>query len=118
MEKSSYFYVLHCKDNSFYGGYTTDLDRRLSEHNEGIGAKYTRAQSRRPLRMIYAEKYETRSEATKAEAAFKKQTRLQKELYLKNGGVRFPLDESAKRIVINCTVNREEGKANEKPEKL
>lgn len=84
MANKHYFYVLHCKDNSFYGGYTTDLERRLKEHNEGIGAKYTRLASRRPLKMIHAEAFETRSEATKAEAAFKKLSRLQKERYLKS----------------------------------
>ena len=55
--KVSYFYVLWCKDRSFYAGYTTDLKRREKEHNEGIGAKYTRPVSRRPLKMIYAETF-------------------------------------------------------------
>jgi putative endonuclease len=92
--KPSYFYVLWCKDRSFYAGYTTDLKRREAEHNEGIGAKYTRPKNRRPLKMIYAETFETRSEATKAEAAFKKLTRPQKENYLKENGVPFPLAKS------------------------
>ncbi|MBO0432379.1 GIY-YIG nuclease family protein [Enterococcus sp. DIV0660C] len=82
METKHYFYVLACKDNTFYGGYTTNLERRLAEHNNGTGAKYTRLRKRRPLQMIHAECFETRSEATKAEAAFKKLTRKQKELYL------------------------------------
>ncbi len=54
-----YFYVLRCNDQSFYGGYTTDLSRRLLEHNKGIGAKYTRPASRRPLQMIHAESFST-----------------------------------------------------------
>lgn len=41
METDHYFYVLHCKDDTFYGGYTTDPARRLKEHNSGTGAKYT-----------------------------------------------------------------------------
>lgn len=82
MATKHYFYVLHCKDGTYYGGYTTDLIRRLAEHNQGIGAKYTRLASRRPLQMIHAEQFTTRSEATKAEAAFKKLTRPQKEHYL------------------------------------
>lgn len=77
-----YFYVLHCKDNSFYGGYTTDLVRRLHEHNSGTGAKYTHPASRRPLQMIHAEHFTNRVDATRAEAAFKKLTRRQKERYL------------------------------------
>lgn len=81
--KSFFFYVLLCKDHSFYGGYTTDLKRRLDEHNSGSGAKYTHPQSRRPAEMIHAEIFETKSEAMKAEAAFKKLKRPQKEIYLK-----------------------------------
>ncbi|OTN76907.1 GIY-YIG nuclease superfamily protein [Enterococcus sp. 8G7_MSG3316] len=77
-----YFYVLRCRDQTFYGGYTTDLSRREKEHNLGIGAKYTRPASRRPLHMIHAEAFSTRSEATKAEAAFKKLPRREKERYL------------------------------------
>ena len=41
-KKSHYFYVLLCQDGSFYGGYTTEPERRLTEHNSGTGAKYTR----------------------------------------------------------------------------
>lgn len=89
-KKTSYFYVLHCKDQSFYAGYTTNLKRREAEHNAGTGAKYTRAGSRRPLTMIYAESYNSRSEAMKAEAAFKKLSRPQKEKYLAENGLTPP----------------------------
>lgn len=82
MAADHFFYVLLCSDNSFYGGYTTDLTRRLTEHNKGFGAKYTHPKSRRPVQMIHAEHFSTRSEATKAEAAFKKLPRKQKEKYL------------------------------------
>ncbi|MGM0140147.1 GIY-YIG nuclease superfamily protein [Enterococcus sp. DIV0755b] len=83
MASKHYFYVLLCHDNTFYGGYTTDLARRLKEHNDGVGAKYTRLKKRRPLKMIHAEIFLDRSSATKAEAAFKKLSRPQKERYLK-----------------------------------
>ncbi len=46
-ETTWYFYLVRCRDRSVYGGITTDLRRRLGEHNEGVGAKYTR--SRRPV---------------------------------------------------------------------
>lgn len=98
--KQSYFYVLFCKDGSLYGGYTTELDRRLKEHNDGIGAKYTRMKSKRPVNMIYAEAYYTRSGATKAEAAFKKLTRKAKEAYLEKQGVGFPLNEQKECLVV------------------
>ena len=83
MATDQFFYVLLCNDQSFYGGYTTDLSRRLLEHNTGTGAKYTHPQSRRPVKMIHAERFETRSEATKAESAVKKLPRRQKEKYLR-----------------------------------
>lgn len=103
----SYFYVLLCKDYSLYAGYTTDLKRREEEHNSGVGAKYTRPKSRRPLKMIYAESHQTRSEATKAEAAFKKLTRINKEKYLNENGVVFPLT-----MANECVLQSEE-KTNE-----
>ncbi|GAA3021994.1 GIY-YIG nuclease family protein [Tetragenococcus solitarius] len=81
--KNQYFYVLRCKDHSFYGGYTTDLNRRLKEHNQGNGAKYTHPKSRRPLDIVHAEAFATRSQATKAEAFFKKLSRKEKENYLR-----------------------------------
>lgn len=80
-----YFYVLQCGDDSFYAGYTTDTLRRELEHNKGIGSKYTKA--RRPVQMIYNEVFSSRAEATKAEAAFKKLTRKQKEHFLKVRGI-------------------------------
>lgn len=81
-EQEHFFYVLLCHDQTFYGGYTIDLTRRLAEHNAGTGAKYTRLEKRRPLQMIYGEKFATRSAAMKAEAAFKKLTRKKKEIFL------------------------------------
>lgn len=110
--KASYFYVLHCKDGTLYGGYTTDLDRRLKEHNDGIGAKYTRPKRRRPIRMLYAEAHPTRSDATKAEAAFKKLIRSQKDHFLSEQGVKHPYDKQhtciVKEVRINYDQNTEE----------
>lgn len=80
--KAAFFYVLECKDGTFYAGYTVDLARRLAEHNQGTGAKYTRPATRRPLKMIHFESFETKSAAMQAEAAFKKLSRTQKEKYL------------------------------------
>ncbi len=74
-----YFYVVKCSDNSFYAGVTTDLDRRVKEHNEDNrrGAKYTR--SRRPVQLICSEKYPSRSAAQKEEYRFKQLNRKTKE---------------------------------------
>ncbi|SKA12415.1 putative endonuclease [Pilibacter termitis] len=84
METKHYFYVLKTKDNTLYGGYTTDPIRRLAEHNAGVGAKYTRLEKRRPVEMIHLEEFGTRSEATKAEYAFKHlPSRKKKEEYMR-----------------------------------
>lgn len=87
MDKSYYFYVLYCQDDSLYAGYTRDLQRRLQVHNQGKGAKYTRVNSRRPVSMIYAEEFSSRSAAMSAEAKFKQLSRAQKETYLLNHGL-------------------------------
>lgn len=79
MEKKKFVYILECCDGTYYTGWTTNLDERVKTHNEGIGpkaAKYTR--SRRPVRLVYFEEYETKSEALKRECAIKKLTRIQK----------------------------------------
>lgn len=73
-------YVLKCSDGSYYSGSTTDTSRRVYEHNQGKGAKYTR--SRLPVSIIYFRNYPDRSSAQKAEAAFKKLSRKQKEIYI------------------------------------
>ncbi|MDD1505721.1 MULTISPECIES: GIY-YIG nuclease family protein [unclassified Lysinibacillus] len=82
MEKSNshYFYVLECADQSFYAGYTNNVDRRVDMHNAGKGAKYTRA--RGPVECIYVEEFDTKQEAMRAEYAFKQLTRKQKMKYI------------------------------------
>jgi putative endonuclease len=74
-----YTYILRCKDNTLYTGITTDLKRRVSEHNGkgGLGAKYTKA--RRPVELIYQTKFDNRSEASKEEFRIKKMSRIEKE---------------------------------------
>ena len=79
---SWYVYVVVCFDNSFYCGITTNIERRIKQHNGKLsgGAKYTR--SRRPCRLVYKEKAENRSSASKKEYWFKKLSRKQKEKYI------------------------------------
>ena len=50
MENKAYFYVLECADDSLYTGYTTNVEKRLSTHNRGKGAKYTRG--RLPVKLL------------------------------------------------------------------
>jgi putative endonuclease len=74
-----YVYLLECSDerNSFYIGYTTDLARRVAEHNAGEGAKYTRG--RTPVRVRYVEYWPTKSGAMSREYDLKGRSRPQKE---------------------------------------
>ncbi len=72
-----YIYILKCKDKTLYTGITTDLDRRVTEHNTSkLGARYTSA--RRPVKLIYSEKFKNRSSASKEEARIKKLKRADK----------------------------------------
>lgn len=71
-------YVVRCADGSLYTGITTDLDRRLHEHNHTPkGARYTRR--RRPVCLAYHEHHETRAAASRREHAIKQLGRHQKE---------------------------------------
>lgn len=72
----NYTYVLECRDGSLYTGWTNDLERRVREHNEGRGAKYTK--SRRPVRLAYFETYETKEEAMRREYRIKRMSRREK----------------------------------------
>ncbi len=68
---SWYVYVVQCNDNSLYTGITTDMARRISEHNCGLkGARYTR--SRRPVALVYCEPAISRSAAACRESYIKK----------------------------------------------
>ncbi len=77
-----YVYMLRCSDNTLYTGVTTQLNRRVAEHNAGStkGAKYTRA--RLPVCLVYAKKHPDRSAAQKEEARIKKLSRQQKEMLI------------------------------------
>ena len=79
----NYTYIVKCRDNTYYTGWTKDLDRRMKAHNSGTGAKYTR--SRRPVRLVYYEAYRTKEEAMRREAAIKKLSRPQKERLIATG---------------------------------
>jgi putative endonuclease len=72
-----HLYILKCFDKTLYTGITTDLKRRVGEHNSSkLGAKYTSA--RRPVVLVYSKKFKNRSLASKEEARIKKLKRIQK----------------------------------------
>ena len=78
-----FVYMVRCSDNSLYTGITTDVFRRVDEHNGkwNKGAKYTAM--RRPVNLVYSTEYENRSLASKEESRIKKLTKVQKENYIK-----------------------------------
>ncbi len=77
-----FLYLVECADKTLYAGITTDLIRRVGEHNTSArGAKYTRAH--RPVKLVYSKKYKTRSAAQIAEAKLKKLSRAEKLKLLK-----------------------------------
>ena len=84
----NYTYMVRCADGSLYTGWTTDLEKRVKCHNSGRGAKYTR--SRRPVRLVYAEQFETREAALRREAEIKRLSKGKKEVPVKNGGCENP----------------------------
>jgi putative endonuclease len=78
-----FVYMLRCADNSLYTGVTTDVERRVVEHNaEKSVTKYTRV--RQPVSLAYQEKAESRSEACKREAQLKKLPKKDKEVLVEH----------------------------------
>lgn len=78
--KTNYVYIVKCNDGTLYTGWTNNLEKRIKDHNDGKGAKYTK--SRRPVVLEYYEKFETKEEAMSREYAIKKLNRKQKELLI------------------------------------
>jgi len=72
-----YVYIVRCKDGSLYTGITTELERRVDEHNNSPkAAKYTRV--RRPVELVYSVEVADKSEASKEEYRIKKLSREEK----------------------------------------
>lgn len=78
---TAYVYIVRCSDNTLYTGWTYDIDKRISAHNSGLGAKYTR--SRKPVSLFYSEEFDTKEEALSREVEIKKLKRADKEKLLK-----------------------------------
>lgn len=82
----NYTYILKCNDDTLYTGWTNNLEKRIKDHNDGKGAKYTK--TRRPVELVYYEKFETKEEAMKREYAIKQLTREEKKTLIE----KHPLD--------------------------
>jgi putative endonuclease len=79
-----YVYILECSDKTLYTGSTTNIEKRVQEHNNSrAGAKYTRG--RRPVRLVYIETCPTSSVALKRESRIKKLSRAKKLLLITSG---------------------------------
>ena len=72
----NFTYIVRCKDDTFYCGWTNNLEKRIESHNSGTGSKYTR--TRRPVELVYYEVFNTKEEAMSREYAIKQLTRKQK----------------------------------------
>ena len=78
---SCFCYILECSDGTYYTGWTTDPERRVSQHNRGVGARYTK--TRRPVKLVYLEEQSDKITALKRERAIKALPRKKKmELFL------------------------------------
>lgn len=75
-DKTWYVYILKCADDTLYTGITTDVNRRLNEHNKGTGAKYTK--TRLPVVLVAVSEASNRSDASKEEYRIKQLTRKEK----------------------------------------
>lgn len=77
-----YVYILQCSDSSYYTGYAVDLERRLQEHQQGEGCKYTRG--RCPVELVYWEEHPGKSEAMQREYQIKQMPRAGKQKLIQN----------------------------------
>lgn len=78
----NYTYILRCSDDTLYCGWTNDLKKRLTNHNAGKGAKYTK--TRTPVTLVYYETFDTKEEAMSREFAIKKLSRKEKLKLIEN----------------------------------
>lgn len=79
----NYTYIVRCADNSYYTGWTVDIEKRMAAHNSGKGAKYTR--NKGPVELMYYETFDTKQEAMSREWYIKRLSRVQKQKLIDDG---------------------------------
>ena len=79
---NAFVYILKCSDDSYYTGYTTDLEKRIIYHNNKKASKYTR--SRTPVKYVFVKEFDSKNEAMSCENRIKRLSRLQKEKLIQN----------------------------------
>ena len=94
-----YAYLLACADGTYYAGYTTDPRRRVAEHNDGTGAKYTRG--RTPVELVHVEAFDSRSAAMSREYELKQRSHDEK--------ARLAAETDVDRVLDGDDVGDEDG---------
>ena len=87
MEKKYYTYVILTKDNTFYCGYTDDVEKRFEAHVSGKGAKYTKMH--KPDKIVYTACFDTKVEAMNHERKIKSMSREEKLEFLKELNIKI-----------------------------
>lgn len=90
----NYTYMLQCSDDTFYIGWTNNLEKRIEAHNEGKGAKYTKG--RLPVKLVYFETFATKEEAMSREWHLKKLSKAEKMELLNNKEKEKPIFKKSK----------------------
>lgn len=80
----AWVYILKCVDDTYYTGSTKDLDKRINEHQLGIGANYTK--DRLPIKLVYCQEYKRIDEAFRREKQIQNWSRKKKEALINGGG--------------------------------
>ncbi|MDB2152898.1 GIY-YIG nuclease family protein [Clostridium butyricum] len=78
----NYVYIVECSDGTFYTGWTNNLDKRIEQHCNGTGAKYTRG--RGPVRLVYHEEFNDKRDAMRREYEIKRYSRINKLKLIEN----------------------------------
>lgn len=89
VDKLCFTYMLRCSDGSLYTGWTNNLKKRVTAHQDGKGGKYTH--SHLPVKLVYYETFETRAEAMRREVEVKRLSKAEKEELVK----KFPSERLA-----------------------
>ena len=78
----NYVYIVECSDGTLYTGWTNNLDKRIEQHCNGTGAKYTRG--RGPVRLVYHEEFTDKRDAMRREYEIKRYSRINKLKLIEN----------------------------------
>lgn len=88
--KIYYVYIVKCSDNSYYTGFTNDLERRINEHNDGLNPEsYT--YTRKPVKLVFYHEFNDVNQAISFEKQVKGWSRKKKEAIINNNWDLLPL---------------------------